>query len=174
MQLEAGGMVLHVYVGHGLPSNTKPSIQCFGPATSQRKYRQTSDRQAHRTAPQPRSQRTEYAIVPIALTHSSTNRVYPCDAIEQNKRVNQNYTQPFRTESLDNQLKRNPRPKPPLKPKPKRYVEALYQYDAQDTDELSMEVGDCIELLNKDASGWWQGRVGNRVGLFPGNYVKEL
>ena len=25
-----------------------------------------------------------------------------------------------------------------------------------------------------DPSGWWQGRVGDREGLFPANYVEEV
>uniref|UniRef100_A0A0M3IS38 SH3 domain-containing protein n=1 Tax=Ascaris lumbricoides TaxID=6252 RepID=A0A0M3IS38_ASCLU len=66
------------------------------------------------------------------------------------------------------------KPRPPLKPKPMPLVEALYPYEAQDTDELSFEVGDKFELINKDASGWWQGRIKDRTGLFPANYVKEL
>ncbi|VDD93459.1 unnamed protein product [Enterobius vermicularis] len=67
-----------------------------------------------------------------------------------------------------------PLPRPPLKPKPVPLVEALYSYDAQDTDELSFVVGDKFELIDKDPSGWWRGKIKNRTGLFPGNYVKEI
>ncbi|CAI2320056.1 unnamed protein product [Caenorhabditis sp. 36 PRJEB53466] len=68
---------------------------------------------------------------------------------------------------------RGPKPPPPAKPKLHPIVVAVYPYEAQDVDELSFETGDEIELMNKDASGWWQGKVHNRIGLFPGNYVKE-
>ncbi|EGT37998.1 hypothetical protein CAEBREN_31713 [Caenorhabditis brenneri] len=68
---------------------------------------------------------------------------------------------------------RGPKPPPPAKPKLNPVVIAVYPYEAQDVDELSFEAGDEIELMNKDASGWWQGKINNRVGLFPGNYVKE-
>ncbi|VDK83680.1 unnamed protein product [Litomosoides sigmodontis] len=73
-----------------------------------------------------------------------------------------------------NAIKHSEKPKPPLKPKLLPVVEALYAYEAQDTDELSFNAGDKFELVNKDSSGWWQGRMQNRTGLFPGNYVREL
>ncbi|CAI4228131.1 unnamed protein product [Auanema sp. JU1783] len=66
-----------------------------------------------------------------------------------------------------------PKPKPPVKPKLYPVVKALYAYDAQDTDELSFNVGDEIELTQKHESGWWQGKLRGKVGLFPANYVKE-
>uniref|UniRef100_H2XJI6 SH3 domain-containing protein n=2 Tax=Ciona intestinalis TaxID=7719 RepID=H2XJI6_CIOIN len=50
----------------------------------------------------------------------------------------------------------------------------IYSYDAQDTDEISFTEGDIIEILKEDASGWWSGRIGNREGLFPGNYVEKI
>ncbi|CAJ0916216.1 unnamed protein product, partial [Mesorhabditis belari] len=65
------------------------------------------------------------------------------------------------------------KPRPPVKPKLLPTVTALYAYDAQDTDELSFEIGQEIELVQKHDSGWWQGKVGTQVGLFPSNYVKE-
>ncbi|CAJ0574360.1 unnamed protein product, partial [Mesorhabditis spiculigera] len=65
------------------------------------------------------------------------------------------------------------KPKPPVKPKLHPVVTALYAYDAQDTDELSFEVGAEIELLKKHESGWWQGKIGSQQGLFPSNYVQE-
>lgn len=41
------------------------------------------------------------------------------------------------------------KPKPPLKPKPFPLVEAMFPYEAQDTDELSFVAGDRFELVNK-------------------------
>eukprot|EP00047_Mylnosiga_fluctuans_P003550 m.229694 g.229694 ORF g.229694 m.229694 type:complete len:1076 (-) comp11945_c0_seq1:83-3310(-) len=65
--------------------------------------------------------------------------------------------------------------KPPPKPKPKLpQARALYDYDAQDADELGLKAGDMVSVVKKDASGWWQGRVGEREGLFPANYVEEV
>ncbi|KAM4735379.1 myosin IEb [Anableps anableps] len=61
------------------------------------------------------------------------------------------------------------------KPKPRSpQCRALYAYDAQDTDELSFNADDIIEILTEDASGWWFGRLRGKEGMFPGNYVEKI
>ncbi|XP_025031311.1 unconventional myosin-If-like [Python bivittatus] len=65
------------------------------------------------------------------------------------------------------------RPKPQPKVSGPR-CRALYQYLGQDVDELSFNVGDVIDLLMEDSSGWWKGRLHGREGLFPGNYVEKI
>lgn len=79
-----------------------------------------------------------------------------------------------------------PKPKPVMKSQ-NPIVKSLYAYEAQDTDELSFIEGQIIELLQKgifllirdfkfnlDPSGWWQGRIGTKTGLFPANYIQEM
>ncbi|XP_068586062.1 myosin IEb isoform X2 [Cebidichthys violaceus] len=67
------------------------------------------------------------------------------------------------------------RPKPAPKPKPRSpQCRALYAYDAQDTDELSFNADDVMEILTEDPSGWWFGRLRGREGMFPGNYVEKI
>ncbi|XP_058851209.1 unconventional myosin-Ie isoform X2 [Acipenser ruthenus] len=67
------------------------------------------------------------------------------------------------------------RPKPLPKPKPQvPQCKALYAYDAQDTDELSFNADDIIEIIKEDASGWWMGRLRGKQGLFPNNYVTKI
>ncbi|KAL4629512.1 unconventional myosin-Ie-like isoform X1 [Arapaima gigas] len=51
---------------------------------------------------------------------------------------------------------------------------ALWAYEAQDSDELSFNVADVIDILAEDPSGWWFGRLRGREGLFPGNYVAKM
>lgn len=51
---------------------------------------------------------------------------------------------------------------------------ALYDYAAQDSDEMSLEEGVEIEVLEQRPDGWWRGRVGSAEGLFPGNFVEAL
>ncbi|VDO45396.1 unnamed protein product [Haemonchus placei] len=41
------------------------------------------------------------------------------------------------------------KPKPPTKPRLYPVVRAMYDYDAQDTDELSFSVNDEIEVMQK-------------------------
>ncbi|XP_044135648.1 unconventional myosin-Ie [Bufo gargarizans] len=67
------------------------------------------------------------------------------------------------------------RPKPQPKPKPQvPQCKALYAYDAQDTDELSFNANDIIEIIKEDHSGWWTGRLRGKQGLFPNNYVTKI
>ena len=49
-----------------------------------------------------------------------------------------------------------------------------YSYEAEDSDELSLEVGQTVEILAEYESGWSIGRVNGVEGVFPSNYVKEL
>ncbi|KAM3927563.1 unconventional myosin-Ie [Leptodactylus fuscus] len=67
------------------------------------------------------------------------------------------------------------RPKPQPKPKPQvPQCKALYAYDAQDTDELSFNANDIIDIIKEDHSGWWTGRLRGKQGLFPNNYVTKI
>lgn len=45
---------------------------------------------------------------------------------------------------------------------------ALYDYDAQGEDELSLRKGQIVEVLSEDAKisgdeGWWTGKIGDKV-----------
>ncbi|GFN82452.1 hypothetical protein PoB_000895800 [Plakobranchus ocellatus] len=63
------------------------------------------------------------------------------------------------------------------RPAPKQKLpqcKCLYSYDAQDTDELSFNLGDIIEIMNEDPSGWWKGKLRGKEGLFPANYVEKM
>ncbi|ETN64395.1 mixed lineage kinase [Anopheles darlingi] len=53
---------------------------------------------------------------------------------------------------------------------------ARYDYQAQGDDELSLRVGQIVYVLSTDSSisgdeGWWTGKIGDRVGIFPSNFV---
>eukprot|EP00049_Salpingoeca_infusionum_P018370 m.356955 g.356955 ORF g.356955 m.356955 type:complete len:1042 (+) comp17672_c0_seq1:247-3372(+) len=63
--------------------------------------------------------------------------------------------------------------KPPAPPKPKLTARAIYDYEARDADELNLKYGETVIILKKDPSGWWQGKIGGRTGLFPANYIEE-
>lgn len=69
----------------------------------------------------------------------------------------------------------SPKPRPAPKPKPSLpKARAIYDYDATDVDELQMKVGDIVLITKKDHSGWWQGKMAGKEGLFPGNYVEMI
>uniref|UniRef100_UPI00358F4C21 mitogen-activated protein kinase kinase kinase 9-like isoform X2 n=1 Tax=Myxine glutinosa TaxID=7769 RepID=UPI00358F4C21 len=56
---------------------------------------------------------------------------------------------------------------------------AVHSYDASSEDELTLRPGDRVEVLSHDAKvsgdeGWWKGKVHNKVGIFPSNYVANI
>ncbi|KRZ51695.1 Mitogen-activated protein kinase kinase kinase 10 [Trichinella nativa] len=64
-----------------------------------------------------------------------------------------------------------------------KMVTALFDYFAQNDDELDLKRGSAIEVLSRDASisggeGWWTGKIRDpvggsvKVGVFPSNFVK--
>ncbi|XP_028968981.1 SH3 domain-containing kinase-binding protein 1-like [Galendromus occidentalis] len=66
---------------------------------------------------------------------------------------------------------------PKLPPKPVRELaKALYPYDAQNGDELSIKQGDTIVILTKEVEdeGWWKGELNGKVGVFPDNFVQLI
>ena len=64
-------------------------------------------------------------------------------------------------------------PRKPLPPgRPKTYVIAMYALEAEEEGELSFNEGDRIEVLHKDPSGWWEGKLNGVTGLFPENYTQ--
>ncbi|XP_054569483.1 intersectin-1 isoform X1 [Eptesicus fuscus] len=62
-------------------------------------------------------------------------------------------------------------PKPPAFPAVCQVI-GMYDYTAQNDDELAFSKGQIINVLNKEDPDWWKGEVGGHVGLFPSNYVK--
>merc|ERR1740124_1293915 len=53
-------------------------------------------------------------------------------------------------------------------------VKAVYDYEAQDLDEISLTEGEVLELVKEDESGWWTGRAKGKEGYFPGSYVEKI
>ncbi|KAI7861294.1 hypothetical protein BDF14DRAFT_1720786 [Spinellus fusiger] len=74
------------------------------------------------------------------------------------------------TPSVRSAHSRPPPPKPRLKPSV-QYAIALYDLEAQQQGDLTLCKNDRIEIIEKtpDTMGWWKGRLGNDVGMFPGN-----
>ncbi|XP_044187708.1 GRB2-related adapter protein 2a [Thunnus albacares] len=53
-------------------------------------------------------------------------------------------------------------------------VKALYDFIAEEDDELGFSAGDIIEVLDRSDPSWWKGRLRGRSGLFPANYTIQL
>ncbi|XP_060063303.1 SH3 domain-containing kinase-binding protein 1-like isoform X2 [Ylistrum balloti] len=51
-----------------------------------------------------------------------------------------------------------------------------YSYTADNDDELTLQEGEIITILDRDLedAGWWKGEVNGRIGVFPDNFVEDL
>ncbi|KRX14681.1 SH3 domain-containing kinase-binding protein 1, partial [Trichinella nelsoni] len=56
------------------------------------------------------------------------------------------------------------------------YVKANYCYEAENDDELTLQVGDIVAVLKKDCEdpGWWYGELNGKRGVFPDNFVSPI
>ncbi|NWY14661.1 GRAP protein, partial [Aphelocoma coerulescens] len=55
-----------------------------------------------------------------------------------------------------------------------RFVQAQFDFSAQEGSQLPFLRGDIIEVLDCPDPNWWQGKISGRVGLFPRNYVHPI
>ncbi|XP_035800007.1 GRB2-related adapter protein 2a isoform X3 [Amphiprion ocellaris] len=53
-------------------------------------------------------------------------------------------------------------------------VKALYDFKAEEDDELGFCAGDIIDVLDCSDASWWKGKLGRRSGLFPANYTASM
>ncbi|XP_028837315.1 intersectin-1 isoform X3 [Denticeps clupeoides] len=65
-------------------------------------------------------------------------------------------------------------PTPPKLPTPNAVCQVIgmYDYTAQNDDELPFGKGQIINVLSREDPDWWKGELNGSVGLFPSNYVK--
>ncbi|XP_029562999.1 unconventional myosin-If [Salmo trutta] len=193
-EIKPAGKTLTINVGDGLPKTSKPtkkgSPQNHGGGRSQPPSRgHQNGAPRGRGAPPPQQPEHTYSIP------QKRNRP-PSAALPKlgslNTRRGSAQTQQGNLDFLNvpdqgvsgMQRKRSissqrPPPAPSSRPKAQPRptgprCRALYQYAGQDTDELSFDTNDIIDLLNEDASGWWRGRFCGKEGLFPGNYVEKI
>ncbi|KAG9026940.1 class II myosin [Tulasnella sp. JGI-2019a] len=73
-----------------------------------------------------------------------------------------------------------PPPPPPPPPAPTIVEEpevptykSLYAFEGQE-GEMSLALGDVVELVEKDENGWWMVKKGNEEGWVPSNYLELI
>lgn len=55
-----------------------------------------------------------------------------------------------------------------------RRCKVIYSYRENKPDELSLAVGDVIEIFEEVEEGWWRGKLNGKVGVFPSNFVEMI
>ncbi|KAM9112783.1 SH3 and cysteine-rich domain-containing protein 2 isoform 2-T2 [Pangshura tecta] len=51
---------------------------------------------------------------------------------------------------------------------------ALYKFLPQEHNDLPLQPGDRIMLVDDSNEDWWKGKIGDRVGFFPANFVQRV
>ncbi|NXU76540.1 MYO1F protein, partial [Oreotrochilus melanogaster] len=196
--LKAGGKTLTVSIGDGLPRNAKPTRKAMTqsrggsrcPAPSRRAPSAPRGTCRNGTPQFPRGggqTRRDTYTTPQKHPRGPPTAALPPLSAGQHPRARPPSEQNMDFLNVPDQgvagMQRrrslSQRPPPAGRPKPQPKVvaprcRALYQYIGQDVDELSFNVGDIIDILLEDISGWWKGRLHGKEGLFPGNYVQKI
>ena len=50
-------------------------------------------------------------------------------------------------------------------------MKALFDFAPQEDGELEFKRGDIIQVVERDDPNWWRGKLANKEGMFPSNYV---
>ncbi|XP_050960197.1 SH3 and cysteine-rich domain-containing protein 2-like, partial [Labeo rohita] len=51
---------------------------------------------------------------------------------------------------------------------------ALYKFLPQEQNDLELHPGDRVMVIDDSNEDWWKGKCGDRVGLFPANFVQRV
>ncbi|KAL7315143.1 Peroxisomal membrane protein PAS20 [Mucor circinelloides] len=61
------------------------------------------------------------------------------------------------------------------KPTKLDFARALYSFQAESSNELTLRPNDLVAILSKEDTDWWQGRLKNgKIGYFPANHVEII
>jgi SH3 domain-containing YSC84-like protein 1 len=122
-----------------------------------------------------------YDRSPAAANRSSApSRANPTETFDRINRNSRSSTGASEYSYSDQKPTRPTAPKPVFKQRTgslgKDQARALFTFDADQDGDLGFKKGDIITITKRtdNAEDWWTGRIGERVGIFPSNYVEAL
>ncbi|XP_014677043.1 PREDICTED: SH3 domain-containing kinase-binding protein 1-like [Priapulus caudatus] len=65
----------------------------------------------------------------------------------------------------------------PLRPsrkEKKRKAKVIFSYLPENADELRLDNGDVVTILDQEEEGWLRGLLHGKEGVFPSNFVEEI
>uniref|UniRef100_A0A671PF64 Osteoclast-stimulating factor 1 n=1 Tax=Sinocyclocheilus anshuiensis TaxID=1608454 RepID=A0A671PF64_9TELE len=181
--LRPSNKMLQVSIGPGLPKNSHLKLVCSSAIAHQNGGLKNANHAAnqrnsqHHSNRRPTSENTAHPFLPtnVSQLKDRGRRQAPQQTNLDFLKVPDQGAAGAHRQSTNRPTPGGGRPKPAPKPKPQvPQCKALYAYDAQDTDELSFNADDIIDISKEDASGWWTGRLRGKQGLFPNNYVTKI
>uniref|UniRef100_A0A672QAA5 Osteoclast-stimulating factor 1 n=1 Tax=Sinocyclocheilus grahami TaxID=75366 RepID=A0A672QAA5_SINGR len=175
--LKPSSKVQTVSIGPGLPKNASESVEILKPPKSDSRGRGTQGQPAVRNSLLHQQSSMDQPTLPRLQGSCRSQRESHIDSDMGFMKVpDQGVAGMHRRCSKEYKpLPGSGGPKPKPKPRPRTpQCRALYAYDAQDTDELNFQADEIIEIRCEDPSGWWQGRLRGKEGMFPGNYVEKI
>ncbi|XP_054463813.1 GRB2-related adapter protein 2a [Anoplopoma fimbria] len=147
-----------IYLNDGSSDSTSPSaVQSVkrGSLPEQRNAPAAIVASPRRASDQPHNQLAKRAgLEERAHTIGHTGRSSPVTAVHPPRRTSETMPNPQRAST--------------------QQVKAVYDFIAEEDDELGFGAGDIIELLDRSDASWWKGRLRGKSGLFPANYTVLL
>ncbi|KAI9726684.1 MAG: hypothetical protein M1834_008949 [Cirrosporium novae-zelandiae] len=117
-------------------------------------------------------------------TRSFTTRANPSETFDTLGQRTRSTTEGSATLVSDDYVYTDRRPSRPTAPKPKFVAKpqatgkdqavALFTFQADQPGDLGFKKGDVIQIIKRTekSTDWWTGRIGDREGIFPSNYVE--
>lgn len=169
--LTVKGKIMTVAIGNGLPRDTRPGNvpQQQQHGSSLKKPARTAPTYKY-TPPNNKPARSAMSRSNVSMERPSMHKV---GAKKSAKSLTAQSNQSFMRVPSPNMIKKKGPPPPPPPPKYPQ-VRVIYDYQAQDAEELTLTAGDVVNVHKKEDSGWWVGELNGKTGLFPFNYVEEL
>ena len=53
-------------------------------------------------------------------------------------------------------------------------AKVIFDYEGQDSDDLTVKLDDIVDVLGQPFPGWWEGQLGDKIGVFPSNFVEII